>query len=32
MEYNPNLPRQDVQTEDNALSLKDIWALCVRNW
>ena len=32
MEYNPNLPRPDAQTEDNALSLKDIWALCVRNW
>ena len=34
MEYNSNIPSREPmpQTDDNALTIKDIWALCISHW
>ena len=32
MEYNSNIPSGEPQADDNALTLKDIWALCISHW
>ena len=34
MEYNSNIPSREPmpQTDDNTLTIKDIWALCISHW